>query len=241
MLEPQQLVVLLLRLAVAASLASILSRFTAFQGMLMREERTMVQRVKLALSCSAAYGASVATRVLIPAYQAVDLGLEGSLVSGMVGGYVTGLLSGVLISIPALFRGEFLSMPLFAGVGVLGGLLRDIAPEKEDIWRFSPIFGLNPARLRQRQSQLRVLFQLGCLFTIVFAEMLRFSAARWFPAGVFSLERLWGGTNLVTGAAICASTVFAVMLPLKIWNNTRNEKKLEAQQLKLTAQLGRRA
>ncbi|MGD0298363.1 MAG: histidine kinase [Bryobacteraceae bacterium] len=233
MLEPQQLVVLLLRLAVAASLASILSRFTAFQGMLMREERTMVQRVKLALSCSAAYGASVATRVLIPAYQAVDLGLEGSLVSGMVGGYVTGLLSGVLISIPALFRGEFLSMPLFAGVGVLGGLLRDIAPEKEDIWRFSPIFGLNPARLRQRQSQLRVLFQLGCLFTIVFAEMLRFSAARWFPAGVFSLERLWGGTNLVTGAAICASTVFAVMLPLKIWNNTRNEKKLEAQQLRL--------
>jgi two-component system LytT family sensor kinase len=63
--------------------------------------------------------------------------------------------------------------------------------------------------------------------------MLRFSAARWFPAGVFSLERLWGGTNLVTGAAICASTVFAVMLPLKIWNNTRNEKKLEAQQLRL--------
>jgi hypothetical protein len=78
MLEPQQLlVVLLLRLAVAASLASILSRFSAFQRMLMREERTLVQRVKLALSCSAAYGAGVATRALNPAYQAVDLGMEG--------------------------------------------------------------------------------------------------------------------------------------------------------------------
>ena len=167
-------------------------------------------------------------------YEAVDLGLEGSLVAGMVGGYVTGLLAGVLISIPALFRGEFMSMPLFAGVGVLGGLLRDIAPEKEDIWRFSPIFGLNPARLRQRQSQLRVLFQLGCLFTIVFAELLRFSAARWFPNRVFSLARLVG-RNRISGPAIaiCASTVFAVMLPLKIWNNTRNEKKLEAQQLRL--------
>jgi two-component system LytT family sensor kinase len=233
MLEPQQLVVLLLRLAVAASLASILSRFSAFQRMLMREERTMVQRVKLALSCSAAYGAGVATRVFIPAYQAVDLGLEGSLVAGMVGGYVTGLLSGVLISIPTLFLGEFMSMPLFAGVGVLGGLLRDIAPEKEDIWRFSPIFGLNPARLRQRQSQLRVMFQLGCLFTILFAELLRYSVARWFPGTVFSLARLWGETNLGVGIGICASTVFAVMLPLKIWNNTRNEKKLEAQQLRL--------
>lgn len=234
MLEPQQLVVLLLRLAVAASLASILSRFSAFQRMLMREERTLVQRAKLALSCSAAYGAGVATRVYNPAaYQAVDLGLEGSLVAGMVGGYVTGLLSGVLISLPAMFHGEFMSMPLFAGVGVLGGLLRDIAPEKEDIWRFSPIFGLNPARLRQRQSQLRVMFQLFCLFTILFAELLRYSVARWFPTTVFSLARLWGETNLGVGIGICASTVFAVMLPLKIWNNTRNEKKLEAQQLRL--------
>jgi two-component system LytT family sensor kinase len=237
MLEPQQLVVLLLRLAVAASLASILSRFSAFQRMLMREERTLVQRVKLALSCSAAYGAGVATRVFAPTYLAVDLGLEGSLVAGMVGGYVTGLLSGVLISIPAFAHGELMSMPLFAGVGVLGGLLRDIAPEKEDIWRFSPLFSLNPVRLRQRQYQLRALFQLGCLFTIVFAELLRLSVARLFPiltkGGVFSLAHIWGETHLVTAIALCTSTVFAVMLPLKIWNNTRNEKKLEAQQLRL--------
>jgi two-component system LytT family sensor kinase len=237
MLEPTQLVVLLLRLAAAASLGSILSRFSAFQRMLMREERTLVQRVKLALGCSAAYGAGVATRVFIPVYQAVDLGLEGSLVAGMVGGYVTGLLSGVLISIPAFFNGELMSMPLFAGVGVLGGLLRDVAPEKEDIWRFSPLFSLSPLRWRQRSYQFRVLFQLGCLFTIVFAELLRLSVARWFAApskgGVFSLAQLWGETHFVTMIAICSSTVFAVMLPLKIWNNTRNEKKLEAQQLRL--------
>ena len=57
----------------------------------------------------------------------------------MVGGYVTGLLSGVLISTPGFLpRHELMTMPLLAGVGVLGGLLRDIAPEKEDIWRFSP-------------------------------------------------------------------------------------------------------
>ena len=50
-MEPQQLwLTLLLRVAVAASLASILSRFAAFQRMLMREDRTLVQRVKLALS-----------------------------------------------------------------------------------------------------------------------------------------------------------------------------------------------
>ena len=108
------LVTLLVKLGVVASLASILVRPYAVQRMLMREERTLVQRAKLALSLSAFYGAGVAIRVINPAYKMVDLGLEGSLVAGMLGGYFTGLLSGVLISIPTFFNGELASMPLFA-------------------------------------------------------------------------------------------------------------------------------
>ena len=34
--------------------------------------------------------------------------------------------------------------------------------------------------------------------------------------------------------ALYATTLFAVVLPLKIWNNTRNENKLEEQQRLLT-------
>ena len=231
-MEHQQLLTLLLRVAVAASLASILSRFSAFQKMLMREDRTLVQRVKLALMFWATYGGSVLFRVLNPAkYDAVDLGLEGSLLAGMVGGYVTGLLSGILISIPAVANGELMTMLLFAGVGVLGGLLRDLAPEKEDVWRFSPIwiFSLNPRRLLQRTDQLRLLFQLGCLFSILFSGLLRVQV-KSLPLKYF-LAPIWTDTGWVLAAY--ASSVFAVMLPLKIWNNTRNEKKLEAQQLRL--------
>jgi two-component system LytT family sensor kinase len=235
-MESQQLLTLLLRVAVAASLASILSRFSAFQMMLMREDRTLVQRVKLALMFWVVYGASVLFRVLNPAkYDAVDLGLEGSLLSGMVGGYVTGLLSGILISIPAVVNGELVTMLLFAGVGVLGGLLRDLAPEKEDVWRFSPmwIFSLHPRRLLQRTDQLRLLFQLGCLFSIIFSGLLR-KEVSYLPirGGVF-LSSIWTETDWATMLAAYASSVFAVMIPLKIWNNTRNEKKLEAQQLRL--------
>jgi two-component system, LytTR family, sensor kinase len=232
-MEPQQLSTLLLRVAVAASLASILSRFSAFQLMLMREDRTLVQRVKLALMFWVMYGASVLFRVLNPAkYDAVDLGLEGSLLSGMVGGYVTGLLSGILISLPAVFHGEVMTMLLFAGVGVLGGLLRDLAPEKEDIWRFSLTFSLNPSRLRQRPYQLRLLFQLGCLFSIIFSGLLRVEVKSLpLKDGVF-LAPIWNETHWVAVAAY-TSMVFAVMIPLKIWNNARNEKKLEAQQLRL--------
>jgi len=233
MLDPLHLATLLLRVAVAASLASILSRFAAFQRMLMREERTLLQRCQLALSFAAPYATGVTLRVLNANYQALDLGVEGSLTAGIVGGYVSGLLAGVLISIPAFAHGELMSMPFFAGVGVLGGLLRDIAPEREDIWRFSPLISLNPKRWRQRSYQLRILYHLGCLFTIVSVELLRVSMTGIFTGGLVFKPDIWRGADPLTGFAICASSVFAVMLPLKIWNNARNEKKIEAQQLRL--------
>ena len=235
MLEQRQLVILLLRLAVAASLASILVRFGAFQRMLMREDRTLIQRLRLALSCAAIFAAGVRIRVLIPDYTAVDLGLEGSMLTGMVGGYVSGLLGGVLISVPAMFNGELMTMPLFAGIGVLGGLLRDIAPEKDDVWRLSPLFSLNVFRLAKNIPELRrAAYNVVCLLSIIFAELLRLWVARVFQSkGVFALAQLWGQPPTVTVVAIYASAVFAVILPLKIWNNMRNEKKLEIQQLRL--------
>ncbi len=226
---------LLVKLAVAASFASILVRFSAFQRMLMREERTLLQRVKLGLACSSLFGAGVLLRVITPAYTAVDLGLEGSMLSGMVGGYVTGLLTGVLVSIPAMFHGELMSMPLFAGVGVMGGMLRDIAADKEDVWRFSPFFDLSLYRsFRQRQAWGRTAFHFACGMAALFAEFLRMTVARLFGAkGVFSLVERWGNPSAATMAAIYATTVLSITIPIKIWNSTRNEKKLEDQQLRL--------
>src|SRR5512132_1346483 len=104
MLE-QHLVALLVKLAVAASLASILVRVSAFKRMLLKEERTMLQRLQFALGFAASFGSGVAIRVVSRGgYPAVDLGLEGSLLSGILGGYFTGLVSGVLISIPAMLH-----------------------------------------------------------------------------------------------------------------------------------------
>ena len=53
----QPLVILLVKLAVAASLASFLTRCGRFQRMLMREERTLSQRVQMALVCAVIFGA----------------------------------------------------------------------------------------------------------------------------------------------------------------------------------------
>ena len=231
------LVTLLVKLAAMAAIASILARSNRFKAMLMRENRTLGQRLELAIWLSVVFGASVATRVAgHDTYNGADLGLEGSLMAGILGGYVTGLVSGVLISLPALFPGrEYLTLPLLAGVGVLGGLVRDLAPDPEEIWRFSPYFDLNIWRFfRESRNYQRTAFHLLLLAAILVAEFLRQILAQSNLGGrdVASVFRLNppAGDRPLTWVALYLATVFAVTIPLKIWNNTRNEKKLEEQQ-----------
>src|SRR5579862_1283744 len=226
--ERSFLISLLIKLGVVASIASILARWSTFQAMLMQNSRTLNQRLALSVWLSAVFAASVATRVVSPSYAAADLGLEGSFIAGLLGGYVTGLLSGVLISLPAMVKGEHLTMPLLATVGVLGGLLRDMAPEPEEIWRVSPFFDLNIYRFfKESKNHRRTAFHL-CLFAaILSAEFLRQIVGSLFGGReLFRLQPM----NPVTHVALYATTLLAVAIPLKIWNNTRNEKKLEEQE-----------
>src|SRR5262245_64700834 len=188
--EPSEasLVTLLVKLGVVASLASILTRSSGMKRILLRELRTATQRLRFALWFGAIFGAGVATRVATGSYIAVDLGLEGSLLSGVLGGYFTGLLSGVLISLPAMIiNHEFLSMPLLAAVGVMGGLLRDCASDTEDIWSFSPILDL------KRWDSRRTIFHAFFLITILFAEFLRQGLGSLFhePNRIFYFLPAW--------------------------------------------------
>jgi two-component system, LytTR family, sensor kinase len=229
----QHLVILMVKLAVAASLASVLTRSTRFTQMLMREERTLMHRVQMALVSAAIFASGVAARVVTgSSYQAVDLGLEGSLVMGMLGGYVTGLLAGVLISIPAMFNGELMSMTLFAAAGVLGALLRDVAPDKEAIWKLTfPDQAL--FRLLRKRDLRPAAFSLVCVVMILLAEFLRSTMAKLFPGRVFALQDKWTGEGPWLVVAVYATTLLSVMLPIKIWNSKRYERKLELQQLSL--------
>src|SRR3984957_10137104 len=190
----QHLVILMVKLAVAASLASVLTRSTRFTSMLMREERTLMHRVQMALVSAAIFASGVAARVVTgSSYQAVDLGLEGSLVMGMLGGYVTGLLAGVLISLPAMFNGELMTMVLFAAAGVPGGLIRDVGPDKETLWKL--LFPHQALFRLPRKRGLRPAgFSLVCVMMILLAEFLRATMARLFPTkGVFALQENWTG------------------------------------------------
>jgi two-component system LytT family sensor kinase len=238
---PQLLVFLLVKLAVAASLASFLTRFGWFQRMLLREDRMLSQRVQMALVCGVIFGAGVATRVATHGnYQAVDLGLEGSLVMGMLGGYVTGLLAGVLISVPAMlggmFGGELMTMPLLAAAGVMGGLLRDVAPDKEFIWRFTPFPELAMFRLLRKGDLRLPAFSIACVCVILLAELLRQIVANVFnvPGGrQYVFVPPWNDAGSWGWVWVYATTLAATALPIKIWNSNRNERKLEQQQMRL--------
>jgi|SRR5271157_762962 len=218
---------LLMKLGVMASLASILARSNRFKTMLMRENRTAEQRLALSLVLSIVFACSVATRILGKSYYVADLGLEGSLLAGILGGYVTGLVSGSLISLPAMFNAEPVTLPLLAGIGVLGGLLRDISPDPEDIWRFSPFPDLSIIRFfKESRNYRRTAFHLLFCAGILFAEFLRQTLGKY----VFWLPNHWTSSTPLALVALYATTLFAVTIPLKIWNNTRNEKKLEEQE-----------
>ncbi len=237
MVLEQYLLILFLKLAAAASLASIVARFGVFQRVLMAEERTVEKRLSIAAGLGILYSAGVTARILSRSnYQALDLGLEGSLVAGILGGYVCGLTTGILISIPAMMSGEVLSMPLFAGVGVAGGLLRDLAPDKEDIWKFSPFPDLGLWRfIREVRNWRRTGYHLTLFAMILFAEFLRISLSQSF--GTRYLYHLFPANpeqHPMLVAALFVTTVFAVALPLKVWNNTRTERMLESQRALLT-------
>jgi two-component system LytT family sensor kinase len=133
-----------------------------------------------------------------------------------------------------MFHHERLTMALLAGIGVFGGLLRDCAPDPEDVWRFSPFFDLNIYRFfKESYKYRRTAFHLALFASILFAEFLRWTLGNFFPHEVFFLG---GDPNelppppWLAQVALYASTLFAVAIPLKIWNTTRYEKKLEEQE-----------
>ena len=246
MLTEQQLAALLLKVAVSAAIASILMRFGRIQKILLRDERSVADRVQLAFIFSVLFGASAEVRILSHhAYQFVDLALEGAVIAGMLGGYVSGLITGICVSLPDMFSGKLMSMPLFSAAGLIGALMHDLAPRKEDIWYFSPFVDLNlyrflrqALRLNRNAIQRRVVelaaFNIACNALVTVTELLRWSVHKLF------IQRntffMFDGETLHLGLFVssAATTLFAVSLPIRVWSSFRAERLVEMQRARLT-------
>ena len=221
------LVTLLIKLGVIASLASIIARFGQFRRLLFEEQRSPRQKLVFAAFLGVPFMLGVLTR-LLARYQGIDLSLEMTVVAGLLCGTIVGLVVGMMVSLPAVLIGhEILATPVAVLCAVAAGSARWVCPDKEEVWKFSPFIDLSLYRSIKRRFQhpamdWQVLFFLIC----VILEIARMTFGHMAHGRLFYLDapQWWGKALIVLG------TVIGVGLPVRIWNNTRIERKLEEQE-----------
>jgi two-component system, LytTR family, sensor kinase len=228
---------LLLKVGVAASIAALLARWAVFRRVLYTEVRDSDQKIKLLLFLTPVLAISVLLRMAGTPYRFADLMAEGSFLLGLLGGLVVGPLGGSIVSLPAFFHHEWLATPVAAVAGLMGGLIRQAIPNKEDIWSFGPFTFLNFPRWVSRMARRssvgwEVLPLAGCVGLEV-GRLLLGHAVRGHSWLFFIGAENWWSVLL-----LMLATVMAVAVPIKIWNNTRIEMNLEQhQQLLLKARM----
>ncbi|HUQ49142.1 MAG TPA: histidine kinase [Terriglobales bacterium] len=224
------LITLLVKLGVAAAISSALVRSYEFHSRLFKEDnRSLRDTTILTVAICVPYGLGVYVRQLVLNFKAADQAFEALLVIGVIGGKYAGVLGGFLLSLPAVIGGEYLTVPFNVAVGLVAGTLRDFAgywADKEEIWSFSPFIDLTIFRwIKRNIPKPRMDWQIAFFVIIVALQMARMQLAILFPGQLFSVysSQPW------IFVAICATSVMCVGIPLKIWNNTRTELKLEEQ------------
>src|SRR5579885_2981967 len=221
------LVTLLIKLGVIASLASIIARFEKFRRLLLVEIRTPKQKLLFAAFVGVPFMLGVLTR-LVANYRGADLSLEVTVIGGLLGGTMVGLVVGMMVSLPAvLIRHELLAAPMAVLYAVVAGSARYLCPDKEEVWKFSPFIDLSlyrSIRWRFKHPALdwQVLFSLIC----VMLEITRMMIGRMAHGKLFYADSPHPWMKVL----IVLTTLIAVGLPVRIWNTTRIERKLEDQE-----------
>jgi two-component system, LytTR family, sensor kinase len=228
---------LLLKVGVASSIAALLARWTTFRRVLFTEERDPDQKLKLMLFMTPALIFGVTLRLVGgPSYAFADLSLEGAFLMGLLGGRVVGPIGGAIITIPALISHEWLAMPAASTAGLLGGLIRQAIPNKEDLWNFGPFTFLNiPKATMRLLRKAELSWEMAPLGACVGLELSRVALVLGTkPKWLFAVDSHWDWWLVL----VVIATLMSVASPLKIWNNTRVEMNLEQhQQLLLKARM----
>ena len=221
------LVTILIRLGVAAAISSVLVRARRFRVLLFREQRTLGEKIEIVFIVGTPIALGVIVRGWVRNFYAADISFEGAILIGIIAGRLAGTAGGILVSLPALLLGEWLALPANVLAGLLAGLLRHIASDREAIWSFSPLFDLNIYHWIRRSIRKSLIdWQTSFFFLILGLEFMHIQLHRAFPRRIFALQ----SNNWLVTLAIYAGTVMAVSIALKVLNNVRIEMKLEQQE-----------
>ena len=225
------LTTLVVKLAVIATLATMLVRFRQFRRILLTEQRAWRERLVFAFSLGIPLSGGVVSRLLLN-YDAADFSVAGPLLAGLIAGPYAGAIVGVLVGGPALVAGEFIAIMFAVGCGFAGGGLREVCP-KEAIWHLSPLFFTD---LHRQAWQLVRRFKIDWLLILVTAPI-GLEVLRQALGARFGSPRLFYMTpeNVGLGGLVVLATVLSVAIPIKIWNTARIEHRLQEQEKLLMA------
>jgi two-component system LytT family sensor kinase len=222
------LINLLIKLGVAAAVASALVRSVEFKKLLFRERRSLKQRVYLILWIALPLALGVWFRLISKSFSAGDLTLETTILLGVLGGRFTGMVGGSLLALPALLHGEWATAPFVLICGFLSGQLRKLVEDQEEIWSFSPFVDLSIYRWLRRNLPRPRPFEWQTMFFVLIVA-LRFMQTelwRYFPHSIFSLESPTWWVEVL----IYATSIMVIGTELKIWSSVRIQIKLEEQE-----------
>ncbi len=221
----------------AASICAWLARSATFRKVLFTELRDSDQKLKLMLFVTPPLAFGVILRIVGQPYRAADLMLEGSFLLGLLGGRVVGPLGGSIISLPGI-RPPRVAFDACGRDGRPRGRI-DSPGDAEHRRNLEARAVHVPEHAALARAPIpREKSNLG-------------NAARSAPASCWNSARqalghatkpqwlfyLNGGKSWGL-ALVLLSTVMAVAVPMKIWNNTRIEMNLEQhQQLLLKARM----
>jgi two-component system LytT family sensor kinase len=226
------LINLMVKLGLAAALAAALVRSVEFKSLLFREERSLRDRVYMVLwlVVSSWIGKALVLGVWIkfgPANTFTgDLSFETTFLLGALVGRFAGAFGGALLALPSVFNGAWILLPLNIIIGLVAGQLRQVSPNHEEVWRFSPFNYLSVLRWMRRSEGRASLYDWQMLFllSIVTLRFLQDEIVRWMPPHAYIPRPQW--TDLLS----CAASVTVIVIELKIWNGVRLQIKLEEQQ-----------
>jgi two-component system, LytTR family, sensor kinase len=217
----------LIKLGVAAAASSAMGRSRAFQRLLFAERRTTRQILGLLAFICIPLTLGVWVRVSVPNFLAADIAFETVIILGILVGPAAALLGASVLSLPAMMHHESLTLPFLLLVGTVAGLYGR-AVEPEDVWSFSPFIDLSIYRwVRRNLRRPRFDPQVLLLVLILGMEMVRMWLAELYPGWLFSLNSYT--SSWVQKVVVCVCPAVVVAIPLKIWNASRIEIKLEEQ------------
>ncbi len=218
--EDQLLLInLLLRIAVMASVISLVLGFKSSLDVLMKRSESLSSRLRFGIILATIFVIGVLARK--HTYQgALDLSLEGTLLAGFMGGTWVGILVGGSVGIVCFVFGETVALPFYLGVGLLAGLIYSRLSRGSEVWNYS----MNP---------LMIFYNFGeSLFRgSIYRHFIPFAFCIAAASGRYALINQYG-SNMIFGlnprfslvvAVDLISVIYTLGIALKIADNTRRD------------------